>query len=698
MLRKVGAGFQRPPVLSSLHRKPRMRPGLLAVLEPKPSCRPRWLCAVALGGLAASLHAAPDTVQPKGRDRIVYGGDASAGPYEALDAEERPRGFNVDLVRALAQTVGVEVEFRFGPWPEILRMLDAGEVDLVSMAFTDARAERYDFLAETWTLRQAVFFPEDRPNPPRGLDQLGAETVATPEGLYMHDFLAALPEAQRPLLRPAASSVQQVELLRRREVTAVAGNALLLNAAAANAGLRGLHEVPVKALSYQLAARKDRRGTFAWISPALDALRASGEHTRFVERHLSAPVVRRWSWHDYWVPAAVLAGALGLGLAAARTWNRSLRSQVQLRTQELKQSLSLLRSALESTADGLLVVDRAGRVTAFNDRFLQMWRIPPPLAEKRDDEALLAHVLDQLKDQKQFLSRVRELYADPLRESSDVLEFKDGRVFERHSLPQRLDGETVGRVWNFRDITARRRNEAEQDRLQESVRRSATMAAVGALVAGVAHEVRNPLFNISATLDAFETHLPPDRPQDRRYLDTLHRELNRLGALMRELLDFARPPALTLRKGNVAEALRDAVAFSESLAALAHVRVRLKVDDALPQVLMDQVRLVQAFQNLIQNAVQHSPAGGEVGVSAREEREEGRRWVTCSVRDTGTGFRPEDLPHVFEPFFTRRRGGTGLGLSLVQRIVEQHGGSVVAANHAEGGALMTVRLAAEDRP
>jgi signal transduction histidine kinase len=213
---------------------------------------------------------------------------------------------------------------------------------------------------------------------------------------------------------------------------------------------------------------------------------------------------------------------------------------------------------------------------------------------------------------------------------------------------------------------------------------------MGSLVAGVAHEVRNPLFNISSTLDAFETRLPPG-DESARTLETLRRELNRLSALMKDLLDYGRPPALRLQPASVAEALRDAAAFNESLAAQARVRVRVDTAEALEPVPMDRERLVQAFQNLIQNAVQHSPAEGEVLVRA-EASGDGRRFVACTFRDHGPGFRPEDVPRVFEPFFTRRRGGTGLGLALVQRIVDQHGGQVVVENHADGGAQITVTL------
>jgi diguanylate cyclase (GGDEF)-like protein/PAS domain S-box-containing protein len=124
---------------------------------------------------------------------------------------------------------------------------------------------------------------------------------------------------------------------------------------------------------------------------------------------------------------------------------------------ETKRSLSLLRSTLESTADGILVVDRHGKVISYNSRFAAMWGIEQEMMDQDDDATLLASVLDRLQDPAPFLAKVRELYAEPEAESFDVLEFADGRVIERYSRPQMLDGAAVGRVWSFRDTTERRR-------------------------------------------------------------------------------------------------------------------------------------------------------------------------------------------------------------------------------------------------
>ena len=129
--------------------------------------------------------------------------------------------------------------------------------------------------------------------------------------------------------------------------------------------------------------------------------------------------------------------------------------------EEIENSLSLLRATLESTADGILVVNNDGKMVGLNQKFVDMWRIPESIVASRDDNQALAHVSDQLKDPEVFLGKVRELYSQPDAKSYDVLEFKDGRFFERYSLPQRTGERNVGRVWSFRDITERKQAEEQ---------------------------------------------------------------------------------------------------------------------------------------------------------------------------------------------------------------------------------------------
>ena len=146
------------------------------------------------------------------------------------------------------------------------------------------------------------------------------------------------------------------------------------------------------------------------------------------------------------------------GQPAILSINHDVTDRHKART-ELQESLSLLRATLESTADGILVVDREGRFVTFNRRFVEMWGFSREIVEAGDDGQAIEMALEQLHRPDTFLEKVRELYAQPDAESQDILEFKDGRVFERYSMPQRIGGESVGRVWSFRDVTQQRRAE-----------------------------------------------------------------------------------------------------------------------------------------------------------------------------------------------------------------------------------------------
>ncbi|MGH8243457.1 MAG: ATP-binding protein [Steroidobacteraceae bacterium] len=265
-----------------------------------------------------------------------------------------------------------------------------------------------------------------------------------------------------------------------------------------------------------------------------------------------------------------------------------------------------------------------------------------------------------------------------------------------NAMVEQLEATTVSRDRLKHEMAERERAEQERESLQAELRRSETMSAMGALVAGVAHEVRNPLFAISSTLDALSARLG-ERTEYHALIENLRGPVNRLGKLMADLLAYGRPAAGEFNIGSVNSAVAPAIESCGSIAREAGVTVEVRLDPDLEPVRLDSSRLVQALGNLVDNALRHAPRGSRVIVETRGVEDRSRRWVECAVSDGGPGFEENDLPHVFEPFFTRRRGGTGLGLALVQRIVSEHGGEVAARNRPEGGAVVSMRLPVAQR-
>jgi signal transduction histidine kinase len=175
---------------------------------------------------------------------------------------------------------------------------------------------------------------------------------------------------------------------------------------------------------------------------------------------------------------------------------------------------------------------------------------------------------------------------------------------------------------------------------------------------------------------------------------TLREQVGRLSRLMKELLEFGKPVAVARKRGALDSLIDEVIASRKTTASEAQVTVTNAVDRGIPQIPMDRERLRQVFENVVDNALQHSPRGTLVTIRGIRHSHSSRDFVEIRVEDQGKGFLPGETPHVFEPFFTRRERGTGLGLSIVQKIVEEHDGSVTAGNRAEGGARITIRLPA----
>jgi PAS domain S-box-containing protein len=351
----------------------------------------------------------------------------------------------------------------------------------------------------------------------------------------------------------------------------------------------------------------------------------------------------------------------------------------------LRESENNYRMLIDQASDGIFIFDRHGAFKVVNTKACQMLGY-------REKELLGLNLKGLIFTADLTLSPIR---FDELEKGESVLSEGGLRHHDGSLIPVEISAKMLadGSIQAIiRDITERKRAEEERERLQAALRRSETMSAMGSLIAGVAHEVRNPLFGISSILDAFEARFG-DRQDYQRYITILRGEVYRLNDLMHELLEYATPTSRELVASSIEDCIAQAIRSCASLAERLKVRIVNNIKKEFAPVLMDQRRLPQVFSNLLENALHHSPYGGTITVEANAVNvEDGQKWIECSIKDGGPGIKSDDLARIFEPFFTRRRGGIGLGLSIVQRIVDEHGGKVSANNLPEGGASVTVRL------
>lgn len=249
-------------------------------------------------------------------------------------------------------------------------------------------------------------------------------------------------------------------------------------------------------------------------------------------------------------------------------------------------------------------------------------------------------------------------------------------------------GEPRGAVLTLRDISRLRE-------LEERLRRSDRLAALGQMAAGVAHEVRNPLVGIRAAAQFLEGE-PAFAAGLREYTGVIIREVDRLNAIVEDLLAFASPKPVQLAPCNLNQVLEEALALEAAALTGAGVPVARIYDPQLPPILGDPPRLHQVFLNLLRNAAEAMPGGGALTVRTRFERLSarlgGRAAAVAEVADEGAGIAPEQVPHLFNPFFTTKPEGTGLGLAISFRIVEDHGGAIQVETGAGRGATFAVIL------
>lgn len=353
---------------------------------------------------------------------------------------------------------------------------------------------------------------------------------------------------------------------------------------------------------------------------------------------------------------------------------------------KLVQEKNFISSILLHIPIGIIAIGRNGKIRWFN-----------PYAEKlfgiqNAEEKHFEEVFTDFPSWKEIIERCVSEPCSHRSITEHCLIFPDGkeRVIEYSSstLEETEGKEGISLIF-FRDVTKRKQ-------MEEHVRRTDRLASLGVLAAGIAHEMRNPLTGISLMLDDLHDHLREDI-ENRELIQRALHEIERLENLINSLLDFATPSGkLRLEKVSLSSILADTLFFIRKLAKNHRVVISTEIDDAVPDIKADPEKMKQVFINLFINAIQAMPEGGKLSIKVSKIAEEKPMISQPSIRivvaDTGEGISPEDLPHVFDPFFSRRPSGSGLGLAIVHNIIVEHGGRISVSSTMGEGTVFTIDL------
>ena len=357
------------------------------------------------------------------------------------------------------------------------------------------------------------------------------------------------------------------------------------------------------------------------------------------------------------------------------------------------QSRRELEHTFNSIADLVAVFDRQLSVVEVNQALAA--RLGSTLADLR--ERPLREVVGSQTHA--WIAELAEL-AQPSDTSASTRQLEDDRWNGMFSVAvsNRLNhqGETIGCVLVARDITEDARLEAERDSLRERLTQAEKLAALGQFVAGIAHELNNPLQGVMGHIELVQRTKELSKPSAKD-LRTAFREADRAAKIVRNLLAFAGSQRTPRRRVSVNAVIARALAQRHPALKAAGVDVVRQLDPKLPRVRGDALLLHQAFLNLITNAEHAMESRDRRRLEIRTSVSESRTEVVASVRDTGPGIPADVLPSIFEPFYTTKEvgKGTGLGLAIAYGIVQDHGGQLSAEN-GEDGAFFTVRIPADN--
>ena len=359
-----------------------------------------------------------------------------------------------------------------------------------------------------------------------------------------------------------------------------------------------------------------------------------------------------------------------------REYSRQLESMVEKRTIELEESKSHLEAMLSGIADGIVFTDQDNKITFINDAAELIFDI------KRDDwigkNFENAHSPESHKKAIQLIKDMREGKVKSY--TSEIISGE--KTIFAHFSPIMHGPEYLGVIFIARDIT-------EMKRLQAELIQSEKLALVGKMSSSIAHELRNPLVPIGGFARIIHKKLEEGSPI-KKYAEIIIKEIDRLERLLHDLLYYTKEVKPVMQPSNLNEIINELIILYEDTFNERKIKVDARISPEIPLITLDPTQIKQSLMNLLYNAIQAMPDGGILTIESRMEEREGIHYASVYIHDTGCGIPDEVMKRIFDPFYTTKIHGLGLGLTLTKNIIELHGGEIEVKS--EGGKGTTFKI------
>ncbi len=610
---------------------------------------------------------------------IVVGGDMYFPPFEYLDDSGTYKGFNIDIMYAIAIEMGLDIEIRPMTWKDAAESLQRGTIDVIQgIKYSKNREEIYTFSEPYLESSLAIFIAADNTYI-KSMEDLSGHVVSVQEYDVAYDAIKSL-KGIRIVSEP--SQLEALRALVNGEVEAFVGNR--------QTGLYSLQKYkysdavkvigdPINPQPYGLAVKKGNEALLDILNEGLRIIKRNGTYDKIHDKWFGVEIYStREALRNYIYVFLTVAGLLGLYAFSKAHMNRKLQKEVDRQVREVEQSNLFKENIINSIFSGLMTFSTEGVILSVNDNVEKICKC----------------------NAQTFVGKT--LYEVPMcafinRDLFESIPKTHGRVFNQESMLE-IDGNMrvieynmspiinksenlCGVTITFLDITLRRRNE-------EQIRRKDKMESLGKLTANIAHEIRNPLTSIKTYIE-----LLPKKIDNAAFRNQLIKDvpdvIGRLNDLITELLEYAKPRVPNRETFSLVRPIEEVMHLIEG--ELIKHRVAYSVDlDSDLKVYFDVQQLKQVLINLLINSIDAVKTKEDARIQLHAFVE--APYVLLEVVDNGMGISDEDLKHIFEPFFTNRQNGTGLGLSIAQQMIEENGGMITARSILGETTTMTLHL------
>jgi signal transduction histidine kinase/ABC-type amino acid transport substrate-binding protein len=599
------------------------------------------------------ILAFPELAEAKEEHVIRVGFDKSLPPLSYVDQKGKAAGFDIELFSHIAEHQGWKVKYIPLELDDAIQKLMAGQLDVVvGMKYTYTRGTHFDFSDSYLTMSDALVVPV-KARDISGLDNLKGKVVALQRGDAVITQLESVRSSEMLIAFNQPDALDMLFLGRADVFLGNRWTAEYILEKGNNQRNYRIRTGLVPPSDYAFAVRKGNYTVLNELNEGLAELHHNGIYELLYSQYLEpySGLDLGW-WRTVVYVLLSFMGIIVIILAGIFYWNQRLKKEVREQTVALADSLAFQTEVLDSVDNGILSFDPEGKVTLINHVAGSL------LGNKGKKKGTF--ILDFLPE----LPFHQVMAEQRMMQGEVQLSDGSGRILHYYIAPLHNGaGEQVGGILSLQDRT-------EQKNLQARLIAQEKMRALGQVVAGIAHEIRNPLTAIKTFVE-----LLPKKLDDSRYRAELVRhvpeEVERMNRIIEDLLSYSKEKPMKREWENLQEIVQSMTDFFKKKIRTDAIKLEMDISPNL-EVYIDRDRIKQVFINLILNAME-AMANTEEKRLRLQARLEGQT-LCLEISDSGSGIGEQDIEKLFEPFYTTKSQGIGLGLYICRKIMQEHGG------------------------